>query len=54
MTEELTIRVVDDSDPENPLLDKIDCIRWAKSKGFDLPDLFWQQLKEHDEKESKR
>lgn len=32
-------------------LDKISCLKWAKYMGFKLPDVFWQQLKEHEENE---
>lgn len=41
------------NEDENVMLDKFECIRWAKAKGFNLPDWCWQQLKEHDEKIAK-
>lgn len=41
------------NDKEDVMLDKIECIKWAKAQGFNLPDWCWQQLKEHEDKEEK-
>ena len=35
---------------DDPLIDKFNCIRWAKGYGLKLPDWCWAELKEHDEK----